>query len=187
MGRRASILSCNTGAGSKIHRAAARIFPEHLSRPVNAKGSLHQRNAKDCVIRFFKENELLHQGPRPMELPSATGSISQRFVQKTPGSDDFLSGGTDGYQTAQSKSREPLLEHRNDRCFAAIFAMMGTPLDCPSSRWWVCTPRPRQRISLVRVDLLNYRGGRRRRVNLSKAKSFARNKPATPKFQLCPP
>src|SRR5215831_4761990 len=47
---------------------------------------------------------------------------------------------------------------------------------------WVCTPRPKRRISLVYMYLLNCRGGRRRRLDLDNAKSFVGRKAAT--YQL---
>ena len=43
-------------------------------------------------------------------------------------------------------------------------------------RPWVCTPRPRQRISLLPMQLLNLRGGGRRQSDLDNAKSFAASK-----------
>jgi hypothetical protein len=68
--RSASILTCNTGAGSKTHRAVAFGVFGNLSGPVISNGSLYHRSAKDWGHSLLKENELLHQGLSRMELAS---------------------------------------------------------------------------------------------------------------------
>ena len=69
----ASILTCNTGAGSKTHRAVCiRSCPERLNGQVIAKWQLIPSECKRLCHSLLKENHLLHQGLSPMELPSAT-------------------------------------------------------------------------------------------------------------------
>src|SRR5580704_4744599 len=80
----ASILTCNTGAGSKTHRAVAfGVFPERLSGPVIAKWQLISSECKRLCHSLLKENELLHQGLSPMKLPSATNRSVGDSLKKT--------------------------------------------------------------------------------------------------------
>jgi hypothetical protein len=58
----------------------------------------------------------------------------------------------------------------------AIRGQIGSNPLCRKTRSLFSTPRPRELISLVDMNLMNCRGGRRRRLDLDYAKSFASSK-----------